>query len=51
METKKAIIALIIISLVCIFLGILIGYSLVKINRVTTSDETTDYLISCEKVR
>ena len=41
----------VIISLVCIFLGIIIGYSLVEISKVTTSDETTDYIISCEKVR
>ena len=51
METKKAIITVIIISLVCIFLGIIMGYSLVEISKVTTSDETTDYLISCEKIR
>ena len=50
METKKAIITLIIISLVCIFLGIIIGYSLVEISKVTTSDDTTDYLINCEKI-
>lgn len=51
MENKKYIIITIIISLVCIILGVLIGCSIIHIVRTHTCDDTTCYLTSCEKVQ
>ena len=51
MEDKKYIIITIIISLVCIILGVLIGCSIIHIVRIHTCDNTTCYLTSCEKIQ
>lgn len=49
MSIKKGIILLIISSVITLTLGILIGEKLVEIAYDTTEDETTTYLIGCEK--
>ena len=51
MKNKEYIIITIIISLVCIMLGVLIGCSIINISRTHTCDDTTCYLTSCEKVQ
>ena len=49
MSAKKGIIMLIITSISSILLGILIGEKLVEIAYDTTENDTTTYLIGCEK--
>ena len=49
MSAKKGIIILIITSVITLTLGILIGEKLVEIAYDTTENNTTTYLIGCEK--
>lgn len=47
MSKKEAIIYCLIISLCCLIVGILIGVSMIRVGRLTITDSTHSYIISC----
>ena len=52
MSEKRALVMLILTTLLCLLIGILIGINLVKVKKVTVIDAERDYIISCyEEIR
>lgn len=52
MSEKRALVMLIITTILCLLIGILIGVNLVKLRTVTVIDSERDYIISCyEEIR
>lgn len=49
MNKKKIAIMILVIYLIGMLVGFIVGVSVVKIDRVTTSDDNETYLIGCEK--
>lgn len=52
MSEKRALVMLILTTLLCLLTGILIGINLMTIKKVTVIDTQRDYIISCyEEIR